>query len=33
MKLRGALFQINPTVRDLPGNAELIADTAKSARA
>jgi NAD+ synthase (glutamine-hydrolysing) len=33
MKLRGALVQINPTVRDLVGNTELIVDTSKSARA
>ncbi len=33
MKLRVALAQINPTVGDLAGNAALIADSVKSAKA
>jgi len=33
MKLRVALAQINPTVGDLEGNAALIADSVKSAKA
>ena len=33
MKLRVALAQINPTVGDLAGNAGLIADSVKSAKA
>ena len=32
MKLRAALAQINPTVGDLAGNAELIADSVKRAQ-
>jgi NAD+ synthase (glutamine-hydrolysing) len=32
MKLRAALAQINPTVGDLAGNAELIADSVKKAQ-
>lgn len=33
MKLRVALAQINPTVGDLAGNAELIAQSVKKAQA
>jgi len=33
MKLRVALAQINPTVGDLAGNADLIAQSVQSAQA